>query len=206
MSARIDSDHSWPCTIRINRSPGSIDTCARGLPSAPATHKILTWGNHDWCGQACSFHGDSPAETSTGDFRSSSTRRQLCRGRRLHFGVGNTVVQSVHEVGVHEGTQGARSRLRRDSGLASTSSSRTSRPTGMATAASPSTQERSSTLGAANCWRQSTECRPRLVICGHIHDGHGRTDYEGIPIYNVSVVDEQYRVVHKPTVIDWPIG
>ena len=25
------------------------------LAAAPATHKLLTWGNHDWCGQACSF-------------------------------------------------------------------------------------------------------------------------------------------------------
>src|SRR6185436_8527495 len=31
------------------------------LAAAPAAHKILTWGNHDWCGQACDFAPDSPA-------------------------------------------------------------------------------------------------------------------------------------------------
>ena len=44
--------------------------------------------------------------------------------------------------------------------------------------------------------------RPRLVVCGHIHGGHGRYEHDGIPIYNVSVVDERYRNVHEPTVID----
>lgn len=41
-----------------------------------------------------------------------------------------------------------------------------------------------------------------LVICGHIHDGYGRSEHAGIPIYNVTLVDEQYRLVHAPTVID----
>ncbi len=33
------------------------------LAAAPATHKLLTWGNHDWCGQACSFRADSSARS-----------------------------------------------------------------------------------------------------------------------------------------------
>jgi len=44
--------------------------------------------------------------------------------------------------------------------------------------------------------------RPGLVICGHVHGGYGRYEHDGIPIYNVSVVDEQYRLVHEPTIID----
>ena len=30
-----------------------------------AAHKILTWGNHDWCGQACSFAEDAPATATS---------------------------------------------------------------------------------------------------------------------------------------------
>ena len=46
--------------------------------------------------------------------------------------------------------------------------------------------------------------KPKLVICGHIHEGRGRYEHQGIPIVNVSVVDEQYRHVHPVTVIDLP--
>ena len=46
--------------------------------------------------------------------------------------------------------------------------------------------------------------RPRVVICGHVHGGFGYYEHQGIPIYNVSVVDESYRLVNAPTVIDLP--
>jgi hypothetical protein len=35
------------------------------LAESPAKHKILTWGNHDWCGQKCAFPFDTPEQAST---------------------------------------------------------------------------------------------------------------------------------------------
>ena len=44
--------------------------------------------------------------------------------------------------------------------------------------------------------------RPRVVICGHVHGGFGRYEHQGIPIYNVSVVDERYQLANALKVID----
>lgn len=46
--------------------------------------------------------------------------------------------------------------------------------------------------------RYRIACLPFAVIIS------GRIDCDGIPIYNVTLVDEQYRPVWSPTVIDIP--
>jgi Icc-related predicted phosphoesterase len=38
--------------------------------------------------------------------------------------------------------------------------------------------------------------RPKVVICGHIHEDRGRHEVAGVPVLNVSAVDENY-VLHK---------
>ena len=44
----------------------------------------------------------------------------------------------------------------------------------------------------------------KLHVFGHIHGGHGTRDSEvGIQYVNASVMDEAYRVVNKPVVVDW---
>lgn len=44
----------------------------------------------------------------------------------------------------------------------------------------------------------------RLLVCGHIHEAHGVYACEGVPVMNVSILDEWYQPKHQPTVIDWP--
>lgn len=60
-------------------------------------------------------------------------------------------------------------------------------------------------LGSATqqAWLESEATnRPRLVICGHIHGSSGRSGMCGTSqVYNVALVNEDYRVVHAPRVL-----
>lgn len=40
--------------------------------------------------------------------------------------------------------------------------------------------------------------KPKVVCFGHIHEGRGETEIDGIKFYNCSVVDRKYNQVHKP--------
>jgi len=43
--------------------------------------------------------------------------------------------------------------------------------------------------------------RPQAVICGHIHRSFGAYTHMGVPIYNVSINDEDYRPTNPPTAV-----
>jgi Icc-related predicted phosphoesterase len=43
---------------------------------------------------------------------------------------------------------------------------------------------------------------PRLVICGHIHEAHGRARLAGSEVVNASLLNERYEPAFAPVVID----
>lgn len=56
-------------------------------------------------------------------------------------------------------------------------------------------------VGSKELAEQLYRIKPKAVVCGHIHSGFGKYECNGIPIYNVSVVNEKYELVNKPTEI-----
>lgn len=44
--------------------------------------------------------------------------------------------------------------------------------------------------------------RPKLVVCGHIHEGYGRGEVDGIPVFNVARMDVEYYPVNKMVVVE----
>jgi hypothetical protein len=47
------------------------------------------------------------------------------------------------------------------------------------------------------------EKQPKNVFCGHIHSGkHGKIEFNGSNLYNVSRLNEDYCISYEPTIIE----
>lgn len=57
--------------------------------------------------------------------------------------------------------------------------------------------------GCSTLLREIMKKKPRRHVFGHIHRyGNQCINQEGIDFFNVSVLNEQYQLVHKPTIIE----
>jgi Icc-related predicted phosphoesterase len=177
------------------------------LADAPAVHKVLTWGNHDWCGQMCSFRSDTPAHARSTDLQilvDEGTSVPSVGGKGSEMSVWATPwsnpfmrwafmkrpsdLERVYAA-IPKGTDVLVSHQP---------------PYGYGDSTFDVDSRRVEHVGSRELLVAIERVRPRVVICGHVHGGFGRYEHQGIPIYNVSVVDESYRLVNAPTVIDLP--
>lgn len=175
------------------------------IAASPARHRIATWGNHDFCGQACDFSADMPG-------RASSTTLQIVVDQL-------TAVPSAASAGARDVTVWATpwsiafgdwAFMKAGEELAAAYASIPAGidvlmshqpPYGCGDLVTDLSGDRVH-VGSRELLATIERVRPRVVVCGHIHAGHGRYEHQGIPIYNVSVVDERYRHVHDATVIE----
>jgi Icc-related predicted phosphoesterase len=58
-------------------------------------------------------------------------------------------------------------------------------------------------VGCHNLLAKVQAIQPRLFVCGHIHEAYGTANENGTQFINASVVDERYRLVNKPMVVEW---
>ena len=175
--------------------------------SAPATHKLLTWGNHDWCGQVCSFRSDSPA-------RALSTDLQILVDEVTTVPLSADASGQVSVWATPWSNRFMRWAFMKEprdlepvyaaipSGIDILVSHQP--PYGYGDHTCNLDSSRVEHVGSRELLAAIEKVRPRIVICGHVHGGFGRYEHQGISIYNVSVVDESYRLVNAPTVIDLP--
>ncbi len=178
----------------------------RWLAGTPATHRLLTWGNHDWCGQAFTFDADAPAHARDGALQIVVDRRTtvpatkppgsiaiwmtpwsnlfmdwaFMKPRAVLAGMYAAIPAGINILVTHQP------------------------PFGYGDTHDPTGSGQPEHLGNPDLLAAIDRIKPRLVICGHIHGGHGRFDHHGTAIYNVSVVDDCYQLAHPPTIIDVP--
>lgn len=57
-------------------------------------------------------------------------------------------------------------------------------------------------LGSPSLLYRIEEVGPRLAVFGHVHEAHGRWEHEGTILANVSLLDENYQVAHRPQVFE----
>lgn len=55
---------------------------------------------------------------------------------------------------------------------------------------------------AYNQWFHGCTEKPKVWICGHIHDSYGHVRVEGTDFYNVSMCNENYDQTNSPIVIE----
>lgn len=57
-------------------------------------------------------------------------------------------------------------------------------------------------LGCEELWKAVIRIKPKICCFGHIHGGAGETEIAITHFINASQVNDKYKVVHKPIVID----
>lgn len=53
-------------------------------------------------------------------------------------------------------------------------------------------------VGSISLLKRIEDIKPKLVVYGHIHPARGHWDYDGVRLANVTIVNEQYQMVHPP--------
>jgi hypothetical protein len=177
------------------------------LAAAPAVHKVVTWGNHDWCGQVCDFVSDFPQHARSKDFQilvdeGTTVPYPSATGGLMsvwgtpwsnRFGRWAFMKEPRHLAPIYAAIPGGTDIIVSHQP-----------PHGYGDQTFNLDTGRVEHVGSRELLAAIERVRPRVVICGHVHGGFGRFEHLGIPIYNVSVVDEQYRLVNAPTVIELP--
>jgi Icc-related predicted phosphoesterase len=57
-------------------------------------------------------------------------------------------------------------------------------------------------IGCKRLMKRIKEVRPKYVVFGHNHSAHGVVEHDGITYVNASLVNEEYKMVREPIVLE----
>ena len=64
----------------------------------------------------------------------------------------------------------------------------------------PSSREN---VGCDELLKKIDEIKPKIVVCGHIHEGRGMVNHNGTLIINASILNDRYEFRYKPLTFDF---
>lgn len=174
------------------------------LAEAPAAHRVLTWGNHDWCGEECSFAADAPGRASSTDLQIVVDRQTSVlpagASRPLTIWASPWSNQFMEWAFMKSPAQLAALYATIPEGIDILMSHQPPFEHGDLFVDALSGAEEHP--GSHELLATIDRVRPQLVICGHFHAGYGQFRRGDTLIYNVAVVNDAYELVRRPTVID----
>jgi len=62
--------------------------------------------------------------------------------------------------------------------------------------------KRGEPVGCKDLLSRVIEVKPKIHICGHIHEAYGTTEKSGITFINASILNEKYELVNSPTAFE----
>lgn len=171
---------------------------------APATRTILTWGNHDWCGQFCTFENSSSAASATALTIVVDDAKSVPNGGAVEGAVSVWASPWSNQFGDWAFMKAPAELVLVYAAIPEGIDILVSHqpPLGYGDQSADFASGRIINLGSRELLATIDRVRPKIVVCGHIHEGYGQFERNSTRIYNVSVVDEYYQLVRGPTVID----
>ena len=172
------------------------------LAASPATHKVLTWGNHDACGAHCDFSADAPdvADSRTLQIVNTRTTTIHHEGRNITIWASPWCNPCGMWVFWKKRPELAKIYDTIPEGIDILVSHQP--PFGCCDGVPEWDSDRVIPRGSRELLQAIDRVKPKLMICGHLHEGRGNAERNGTRIFNVSLVDERYRPVHPVTTID----
>lgn len=168
---------------------------------APAARTILTWGNHDWCGQLCTFEDSASATALTIVVDTAvSVPDGSAAGGAISVWASPWSNQFGDWAFMKAPAKLAPVYATIPAGIDILVSHQS--PFGYGDRCTDFASGRIVSVGSRELLAAIDRLKPKIVVCGHIHEGYGQFERNSTRIYNVSVVDEYYQLVRGPTVID----
>lgn len=58
-------------------------------------------------------------------------------------------------------------------------------------------------VGCEELYKRIFEVKPKIHVCGHIHESYGQKTIDGVEFLNASVLNDRYEHTHKPIVVNF---